>query len=131
MDHSECSGIVWRLLEPCAPDTKRICVSRISICCQISRRSLRNGSSDGGPLPLELPLEVQTPVSGGCHHTVDFRGCVRSKASGHASLQMQFSHWEVLDEDPFPEACMTEEVRVPLHPVSYVDGTWRAVRTCA
>lgn len=35
----------------------------------------------------------------------------RSKASGHASLQLQFSHWEVLQEEPFPEACMTEQVR--------------------
>ncbi|KAL8424877.1 hypothetical protein Efla_002996 [Eimeria flavescens] len=34
---------------------------------------------------------------------------IRSKASGHAALQLQFSHWEVLQEDPFPEACMTEE----------------------
>ncbi|KAL8451068.1 hypothetical protein Emag_002941 [Eimeria magna] len=32
-----------------------------------------------------------------------------SKASGHAALQLQFSHWEVLQEDPFPEASMTEE----------------------
>ncbi|OEH78044.1 elongation factor tu-like protein [Cyclospora cayetanensis] len=32
-----------------------------------------------------------------------------SKASGHAALQLQFSHWEVLQEDPFPEACMTEQ----------------------
>ncbi|KAL8273508.1 hypothetical protein Esti_002574 [Eimeria stiedai] len=34
---------------------------------------------------------------------------IRSKASGHAALQLQFSHWEVLQEDPFPEASMTEE----------------------
>ncbi|CDJ43173.1 elongation factor Tu GTP-binding domain-containing protein, putative, partial [Eimeria tenella] len=34
---------------------------------------------------------------------------IRSKASGHASLQLQFSHWEVLQEEPFPEACMTEQ----------------------
>ncbi|XP_026194153.1 elongation factor-like GTPase 1, partial [Cyclospora cayetanensis] len=34
---------------------------------------------------------------------------LRSKASGHAALQLQFSHWEVLQEDPFPEACMTEQ----------------------
>ncbi|CEL94296.1 unnamed protein product [Vitrella brassicaformis CCMP3155] len=34
---------------------------------------------------------------------------LRSRASGDVSLHLQFSHWEVLDEDPFPEASMTEE----------------------
>ncbi|KAF8817860.1 elongation factor Tu GTP binding domain-containing protein, partial [Cardiosporidium cionae] len=33
---------------------------------------------------------------------------LRSKASGKVSLHLQFSHWELLDEDPFPEASMTE-----------------------
>ncbi|PHJ24901.1 elongation factor tu gtp binding domain-containing protein [Cystoisospora suis] len=59
-------------------------------------------------------LEGQTSlfVVEGCLPTAEAAGIardLRSKASGHASLQMQFSHWEVLDEDPFPEACMTEE----------------------
>ncbi|KFG54564.1 elongation factor Tu GTP binding domain-containing protein, partial [Toxoplasma gondii FOU] len=59
-------------------------------------------------------LDGQTSlfVVDGCLPTSEAVGIareLRSKASGHVSLQMQFSHWEVLDDDPFPEACMTEE----------------------
>ncbi|CBZ53982.1 elongation factor Tu GTP-binding domain-containing protein [Neospora caninum Liverpool] len=59
-------------------------------------------------------LDGQTSlfVVDGCLPTSEAVGIareLRSKASGHVSLQMQFSHWEILDEDPFPEACMTEE----------------------
>ncbi|PFH35546.1 elongation factor Tu GTP binding domain-containing protein [Besnoitia besnoiti] len=59
-------------------------------------------------------LEGQTSlfIVDGCLPTSEAVGIareLRSKASGHVTLQMQFSHWEVLDEDPFPEACMTEE----------------------
>ncbi|KAJ1608293.1 elongation factor-like protein [Cryptosporidium canis] len=34
---------------------------------------------------------------------------LRSRASGNISLNMSFSHWELLDEDPFPESSMTME----------------------
>lgn len=34
---------------------------------------------------------------------------LRSKASGNISFNLSFSHWELLDEDPFPESSMTME----------------------
>ncbi|KAJ1605608.1 elongation factor-like protein [Cryptosporidium canis] len=34
---------------------------------------------------------------------------LRSRASGNISFNMSFSHWELLDEDPFPESSMTME----------------------
>ncbi|KAF7456045.1 Elongation factor-like GTPase 1 [Cryptosporidium felis] len=34
---------------------------------------------------------------------------LRSKASGNISFSLVFSHWELLDEDPFPESSMTME----------------------
>lgn len=35
---------------------------------------------------------------------------LRSKASGEVSLHVQFSHWQMVEEDPFPEALMTADV---------------------
>ncbi|XP_055388615.1 elongation factor-like GTPase 1 [Condylostylus longicornis] len=35
---------------------------------------------------------------------------LRSRASGQVSLHVQFSHWQMIEEDPFPEALMSEEV---------------------
>ncbi|XP_053993490.1 elongation factor-like GTPase 1 isoform X2 [Hylaeus volcanicus] len=35
---------------------------------------------------------------------------LRSKASGHITLQLQFSHWKMNTEEPFPETCLTYEV---------------------
>ncbi|KAH8583151.1 elongation factor [Cryptosporidium sp. chipmunk genotype I] len=34
---------------------------------------------------------------------------LRSKASGNISFNLTFSHWEMLDKDPFPESSMTIE----------------------
>jgi translation elongation factor EF-G len=37
---------------------------------------------------------------------------LRSKASGHVTLQLQFSHWQINTEEPFPETCLTYEVNM-------------------
>uniref|UniRef100_A0A0G4I3T8 Tr-type G domain-containing protein n=1 Tax=Chromera velia CCMP2878 TaxID=1169474 RepID=A0A0G4I3T8_9ALVE len=34
---------------------------------------------------------------------------LRGRTGGDVSLHLQFSHWDAIDEDPFPEASMTEE----------------------
>lgn len=37
---------------------------------------------------------------------------LRSRASGQVSLNVQFSHWQRVEEDPFPEASMTQKVKI-------------------
>ncbi|KAL7065897.1 elongation factor Tu GTP binding domain-containing protein [Cryptosporidium serpentis] len=64
----------------------------------IYKEELKEGTST-------FKIEAQIPV-------VESFGIgqeLRNKASGHVSVNMVFSHWKMLDQDPFPEASLTQE----------------------
>eukprot|EP00923_Selenidium_pygospionis_P028054 GHVN01050618.1.p1 GENE.GHVN01050618.1~~GHVN01050618.1.p1 ORF type:complete len:1256 (-),score=339.45 GHVN01050618.1:1267-5034(-) len=65
---------------------------------QVINQTLREGTST-----FRVEAKIPVSTSFGLGHEL------RTHAKGDVSLHLQFSHWEVIEMDPFPEASMTEE----------------------